>query len=121
VKMYMSPWEKAMKGDEALTATLKTVMAIPDEKVDLRMYKSFNRTAMPFGGYEKANALLKFQLPDIEAAKAEPEPPTVYQSEIRCRPSFNRTPIGWVGNNEPNSSIHMETDAVPFDGETDEL
>lgn len=75
---------------------------------------------MPFGGFEKANQLMKFQLPEAQATKEEPEPSVVYQHDIGCRPSFNRTPIGWVGSNEP-SSIHMETDAVPFDGETDEL
>lgn len=75
---------------------------------------------MPYGGFEKANQFLKFQLPDAEATKQEPEPAVVYQHDISCRPSFNRTPIGWVGSSEP-SSIHMENDAVPFDAETDEL
>lgn len=74
---------------------------------------------MPFGGFEKANQFMKFQLPETET-KEEPEPAVVYQHDIGCRPSFNRTPIGWVGSSEP-SSIHMETDGVPFDGETDEL
>ncbi|TKS85828.1 Myozenin-1 Calsarcin-2 [Collichthys lucidus] len=119
VKTYMSPWEKAMKGDENLLATLKASMPGPMEKKDLPKWKSFNRSAMPYGGFEKANQFLKFQMPDPEATKEEPEP-TVYQHDVGCRPSFNRTPIGWVGSSEPNS-IHMETDVVPFDGETDEL
>lgn len=80
----------------------------------------FGRMAMPFGGFEKANQLMKFQLPETEVTKPEPEPAVVYQHDIGCRPSFNRTPIGWVCSSEP-SSIHMETDTVPFDGETDEL
>lgn len=75
---------------------------------------------MPYGGFEKASQFMKFQLPKAEATKKEPEPAVVYQNGSGCRPSFNRTPIGWVGSSEP-SSIHMETDAVPFDGETDEL
>uniref|UniRef100_A0A667YVR5 Myozenin 1 n=1 Tax=Myripristis murdjan TaxID=586833 RepID=A0A667YVR5_9TELE len=120
VKTYVSPWEKAMKGDENLVATLKASMPGPIVHIDLPKYKCFNRTAMPFGGYEKANQLLKFQLPTSEETKEEPEPAVVYQQDIGCRPSFNRTPIGWVGSSEP-SSIHMETDTVPFDGETDEL
>ncbi|KAM7385345.1 hypothetical protein PAMP_001433 [Pampus punctatissimus] len=120
VKTYISPWEKAMKGDEILIATLKIGMPRPHEQRDLPKYKSFNRSAMPFGGFEKANQFLKFQLPDTEATKPEPEPVVVYQQDINCRPSFNRTPIGWVGSSEP-SSIHLETDTVPFDGETDEL
>lgn len=74
---------------------------------------------MPYGGFEKANQFMKFQLPK-PAPKLDPEPAMVYQHDGACRPSFNRTPIGWVGSSEP-SSIHMDTDAVPFDGETDEL
>ncbi|KAM4629307.1 myozenin-1-like [Polymixia lowei] len=120
VKTYMSPWEKAMKGDESLTATLKSTMPGPYIQEDLPKYKCFNRFAVPFGGFEKANQLLKFQLPDTEVPKEEPEPAVVYQHEIGCRPSFNRTPIGWVGSSEP-SSIHMETDVVPFDIKTDDL
>lgn len=78
-----------------------------------------SRCAMPYGGFEKANQFMKFQLPK-PAPKLDPEPAMVYQHDAACRPSFNRTPIGWVGSSEP-SSIHMDTDAVPFDGETDEL
>uniref|UniRef100_A0A1A7WXL3 Myozenin 1a n=1 Tax=Iconisemion striatum TaxID=60296 RepID=A0A1A7WXL3_9TELE len=120
MKTYISPWEKAMKGDENLLATLKFAMPSPIERKDMPKYKSFNRMAMPFGGFDKANQLMKFQLPETEVTKEEPEPAVVYQHDIGCRPSFNRTPIGWVGSSEP-SSIHMEADAVPFDGETDEL
>uniref|UniRef100_A0A3B3ZFY9 Myozenin 1a n=1 Tax=Periophthalmus magnuspinnatus TaxID=409849 RepID=A0A3B3ZFY9_9GOBI len=120
VKTYVSPWEKAMKGDENLLATLKAEMPGPIKYMDLPKYRCFNRSAMPFGGFEKANQFLKFQLPEAEPTKPEPEPPVVYQHDVGCRPSFNRTPIGWVGSSEP-STIHMETDAVPFDGETDEL
>ncbi|XP_076016573.1 myozenin-1a [Genypterus blacodes] len=119
VKTYVSPWEKAMKGDEGLVATMKTSMPGPIMSKDFMKYKSFNRSAMPFGGYEKANQLMKFQLP--EPTQKEPEPTVVYHQEGGGRPSFNRTPIGWVGSCEP-SSIHIATDAVPFDcGETDEL
>ncbi|XP_034040708.1 myozenin-1-like isoform X2 [Thalassophryne amazonica] len=120
VKTYVSPWEKAMKGDENLLSTLKSKMPGPIMHRDLPNYKCFNRTAMPYGGFEKASQFMKFQLPDTEATKQETEPTVVYQHDIDCRPSFNRTPIGWVGSSEP-SSIHMESDAVPFDGETDEL
>ena len=43
VKTYVSPWEKAMKGDESLIATLKMSMPGPIEQKDLHKYKSFNR------------------------------------------------------------------------------
>ncbi|XP_056148080.1 myozenin-1a [Lampris incognitus] len=120
VRTYVSPWEKAMKGDENLLATMRSKMPGPHVHEDSPGYKTFNRTAMPYGGYEKASQLLKFQLPDPEKTKEEPELAIVYEHDVGCRPCFNRTPIGWVGNSEP-CSIHMETDAVPFDGETDDL
>lgn len=39
---------------------------------------------------------------------------------MRSRPSFNRTPIGWVCS-EDNGHLHMDLDNIPFDGETDDL
>lgn len=42
-KNYQSPWEKAMKGDESLTSTLKCNIVGPSAKQDLIKYKSFNR------------------------------------------------------------------------------
>ncbi|XP_072533146.1 myozenin-1a [Salminus brasiliensis] len=120
VKTYTSPWERAMKGNEELMATMKPYMPGPYIYSDLPKYKSFNRTALPFGGFEKAAQLMTFQLPDIDVATEEPEPAVVYQHDISSRPSFNRTPIGWVGSGEP-SNIHLEMDTMPFDGETDDL
>uniref|UniRef100_A0A672SF02 Myozenin-1-like n=1 Tax=Sinocyclocheilus grahami TaxID=75366 RepID=A0A672SF02_SINGR len=120
VKTYVSPWERAMKGNEELLATMKTQMPGPCSQKKLCNYKCFNRSAMPFGGFEKASQLMTFQLPDIEVATEEPEPAVVYQHDIGSRPSFNRTPIGWGGSAEPGS-IHMELDTIPFDGETDDL
>ncbi len=81
---------------------------------------SLSRSAMPFGGFEKASQLMTFQLPDIEVATEDSEPAVVYHHDIGSRPSFNRTPIGWGGSAEPGS-IHMELDTIPFDGETDDL
>lgn len=42
-KNYQSPWEKAMKGDESLTSTLKSKIVVPSAQQDLIKYKSFNR------------------------------------------------------------------------------
>ncbi|MCJ8730377.1 hypothetical protein PDJAM_G00183720 [Pangasius djambal] len=120
MKTYVSPWEKAMKGNEELISTMKPFMPGPCVHGDLPIYKSFNRTAMPFGGFEKAAQLMTFQLPDIEAAAEVREPAVVYHHDVHSRPSFNRTPIGWVGSGD-TSNIHLQIDTLPFDGETDEL
>lgn len=79
-----------------------------------------SRTALPYGGYDKASKLLTFELPEVNPAPEEPEPLPNLQADIRSRPSFNRTPIGWVCS-EDDSHIHMDLDVIPFDGETDEL
>ncbi|XP_061763280.1 myozenin-1b isoform X2 [Nerophis ophidion] len=119
VRTYVSPWERAMRGDEELTATMRAHMPGPVRGcADLQQYKSFNRTALPFGGVEK-NPKMAFQLPDINAAAREPESQSSLQADLRSRPSFNRTPIGWVCS-EDNTLIHLELD-IPFHGETDDL
>ncbi|XP_076008159.1 myozenin-1b [Genypterus blacodes] len=121
IRTYVSPWERAMKGDRELTATMKGCMPGPIEgHSDMLHYKSFNRTALPFGGFDKVCKLLPFEIPEINVESDEPEPLPSLQADIRSRPSFNRTPIGWVCSEE-NSQIHMDLDHMPFDGETDDL
>jgi len=119
IRTYVSPWERAMKGDEKLTATMKPKMPGPYIHKDLPLYKSFNRTALPFGGGEKGHRVLTFETPEIRLPVEEPEPLPSLQADIRSRPSFNRTPIGWVCS-EDNSHIHCEGESIPFD-ETDDL
>uniref|UniRef100_A0A672R4B2 Myozenin-1-like n=1 Tax=Sinocyclocheilus grahami TaxID=75366 RepID=A0A672R4B2_SINGR len=120
VKTYVSPWERAMKDDEELKETMKLKMPGPQVHKELPKYKSFNRMALPFGGFEKASRLVTFEPPEIKVADEEPQQMSVLQNNLCCRPSFNRTPIGWTCNEE-HSHIHMELENIPFDGETDDL
>uniref|UniRef100_A0A673HXF4 Myozenin-1-like n=1 Tax=Sinocyclocheilus rhinocerous TaxID=307959 RepID=A0A673HXF4_9TELE len=120
VKTYVSPWERAMKDDEELKETMKLKMPGPQVHKELPKYKSFNRMALPFGGFEKASRLVTFEPPEIKVADEEPQQMSVLQNNLCCRPSFNRTPIGWMCNEE-HSHIHMELENIPFDGETDDL
>ncbi|KAG7492550.1 hypothetical protein MATL_G00015520 [Megalops atlanticus] len=121
VKTYISPWERAMKGDTELTATMKMKMPGPHVYQELPKYKSFNRTALPFGGFEKASQLMTFQMPDLDVAPEEPELAVVYHLDINSRPSFNRTPIPWVCTSEHSDVLMEHLDTIPFDGETDDL
>lgn len=44
VRTYISPWERAMKGNEELTATMKGRMPGPIQMhPEMPLYKSFNR------------------------------------------------------------------------------
>lgn len=42
VRTYVSPWERAMRGNQELTATMRTSMPGPG-RVQFPQYKSFNR------------------------------------------------------------------------------
>ncbi|XP_048844195.1 myozenin-1-like isoform X1 [Brienomyrus brachyistius] len=118
VKTYLSPWERAMKGDEELLATMRVEMPGPHLHHDPPTFKSFNRTALPYGGLENAPPVL-LQPPEVPLASEEPELLTPVR-DVSLRPSFNRTPMGWVFRGEP-SRIHVEMDAGPFDVETEDL
>lgn len=98
---------------------LKAVFALLHNTTTASRPFSLLRTALPFGGYDKASKMLTFELPEVSAATEEPEPVPTQQADIRSRPSFNRTPIGWVCS-EDNSHIHTDLE-IPFDGETDDL
>ncbi|KAE8591136.1 hypothetical protein XENTR_v10018320 [Xenopus tropicalis] len=118
-KTYLSPWDKAMGIDPKQPTHFTVNLLEYGKKAELCKYKSFNRSAMPFGGYEKASKLMTFQMPDFDAPPPEPEPVVVINQDITNRPSFNRTPIGWLGSGDnTNYSIDI---AVPVDGETEEL
>ncbi|KAG9485200.1 myozenin-1 [Eleutherodactylus coqui] len=119
IKTYLSPWEKALGLDPQQAAQLNIDLLDFGQKAELCKYKSFNRTAMPFGGYEKASKMMTFQMPDFDAGPVEPEPVTVFNPTVTDRPSFNRTPIGWLGSGE---GTHYNIELTPpVDAETEEL
>ncbi|XP_053169078.1 myozenin-1 isoform X2 [Hemicordylus capensis] len=117
-KTYISPWERAL----GLTPQEKSEFTIDllsyGSKAELCRYKSFNRSAVPYGGYEKAAKLMTFQMPEFDAGPL-PEPVIVYNQEVTNRPSFNRTPVPWLGSGEP-AEYNIEVN-VPVAGETEEL
>lgn len=49
VRTYVSPWERAMKGNEELTATMKASMPGPIQiHPELPLYKSFNKYTIAY-------------------------------------------------------------------------
>ncbi|XP_018082274.1 myozenin 1 S homeolog isoform X1 [Xenopus laevis] len=118
-KTYLSPWDKAMGVDPKQPTNINVNLLEYDIKAELCKYKSFNRSAMPYGGYEKATKLMTFQMPEFDASPAEPEPVVVINQDVTNRPSFNKTPIGWLGSGD-NTNYIIDI-AVPVDGETEEL
>lgn len=118
-KTYISPWERAL----GITPQEKSEFTIDllsyGSAAELCRYKSFNRTAIPYGGYEKAAKLMTFQMPEFDAGPVVPEPVVVYNQEVTNRPSFNRTPVPWLASGE-SAEYNIEVN-VPMAGETEEL
>lgn len=59
-------------------------------------------------------------MPDIKADSEEPKQLPVFQCNIDSRPSFNRTPIGWVCT-EDLSYAPLTLEPIPFEAETEDL
>ncbi|KAM8923785.1 myozenin-1 [Pelodytes ibericus] len=118
-KTYLSPWDKAMGIDPKQATSLNINLLDYYSKAELCKFKSFNRSAMPYGGYEKASKLMTFQMPEFDAGPVESEAEVVFNQAAANRPSFNRTPVGWLGSGE-DITYNIEI-SVPADGETEEL
>ncbi|XP_007961213.1 myozenin-1 [Chlorocebus sabaeus] len=118
-KTYISPWERAMGVDPQQKVELGIDLLAYGAKAELPKYKSFNRTAMPYGGYEKASKRMTFQMPKFDLGPLLSEPLVLYNQNLSNRPSFNRTPIPWLSSGEP---VDYNVDiGIPLDGETEEL
>ncbi|XP_012656752.1 myozenin-1 [Otolemur garnettii] len=118
-KTYISPWERAMGVDPQEKRELGIDLLAYGAKAELPQYKSFNRTAMPYGGYEKASKRMTFQMPKLDLGPLLSEPLLLYSQNLSNRPSFNRTPIPWLSSGEP-VDYHVDV-GIPLDGETEEL
>ncbi|NXP25284.1 MYOZ1 protein, partial [Scytalopus superciliaris] len=118
-KTYISPWERAMgiSPEDKSQFTMDLLSYSP--KADFPHYKSFNRTAMPYGGYEKAAKRMTFKVPQFDICPLLPESLMIYNQNFSKRPSFNRTPIPWMPSGD-FSEYHTEFN-VPISGETEEL
>ncbi|XP_029018158.1 myozenin-2b [Betta splendens] len=92
-KCYHSPWEEAILRDPDLAETLKLRMPALEPRSELPEYKSFNRVATPYGGFDKAPRGITFKLPEMNLSP--PTYPELQDPGIK-RPTFNRTAQGWI-------------------------
>lgn len=114
-KSYHSPWEQAIINDPALADTLVIRMPHLEPKADLPGYKSFNRVAIPFGGFGTAPKPAPIKAVQIETL---PDYPELLGDDPVNRPSFNRAALGWVSSGPVSiPSVPIEP-ALP---ESDEL
>ncbi|NXB21342.1 MYOZ1 protein, partial [Rhagologus leucostigma] len=118
-KTYISPWERAMGISPEDKSQFTTDLLSYSPKADFPHYKSFNRTAMPYGGYEKAAKRMTFKVPQFDICPLLPESLMIYNQNFSKRPSFNRTPIPWMPSGD--FSEYQTAVNVPVSGETEEL
>ncbi|XP_053475568.1 myozenin-2b [Ictalurus furcatus] len=116
-KSYHSPWEQAIINDPALADTLQLHMPAPEPRAQMPDYKSFNRVATPYGGFEKAPRGITFKVPEIDL---NPPRYSELQDPTAKRPTFNRTAQGWISDGVPLilPTIPMEPPEIP---ESDDL
>ncbi|NXS02613.1 MYOZ1 protein, partial [Oxylabes madagascariensis] len=118
-KTYISPWERAMGISPEDKSQFSTDLLSYSPKPDFPHYKSFNRTAMPYGGYEKAAKRMTFKVPQFDICPLLPESLMIYNQNFSKRPSFNRTPIPWMPSGD--FSEYQTAVNVPTCAETEEL
>lgn len=97
-KSYHSPWEEAIINDPALAETISLRMPAPEPRSEIPDYKSFNRVATPYGGFDKAPRGITFKLPEIDLNP--PRYPELQDAAVK-RPTFNRTAQGWISEGVP--------------------
>uniref|UniRef100_UPI00358E402F myozenin-2-like n=1 Tax=Myxine glutinosa TaxID=7769 RepID=UPI00358E402F len=102
-RAYNSPWEQAIGDDPELAHSTYPHGSGPKVPAELLHYKSFNRLAVPFGGFESASKLLTFKAPKLELPSVTTDAGTPIG--LLARPNFNRTTQGWDVANGPYLSL----------------
>ncbi|XP_053559574.1 myozenin-2 isoform X2 [Bombina bombina] len=116
-KYYMSPWQEAIVNDPDLLDALYPKMPTPGEKEDIPDYRSFNRAATPFGGFEKASKMITFKIPEFNLPSMN-DPVYMVPNPLSTRRSFNRAPQGWTSEHDPivlTSDIFLNVDIPESD------
>uniref|UniRef100_A0A673K4A2 Myozenin-2-like n=1 Tax=Sinocyclocheilus rhinocerous TaxID=307959 RepID=A0A673K4A2_9TELE len=96
-RSYQSPWEQALISDPSLAETLVARMPEPQTRQEIPQYKSFNRVAIPFGGFGKTP---KVPVKPLDVNPGLPSPMAAAPAVVK-RPTFNRTASGWVADSGP--------------------
>ncbi|XP_077401410.1 myozenin-2a isoform X2 [Vanacampus margaritifer] len=110
-KSYHSPWDRAHAREATPVNALVACLPEPEPPADLPGYKSFNRVAIPFGGFAEAPAAVR----SMKAELAVPDFP-----ELRGRPCFNRAAQGWNSMGAP-IPVHAVTPEATLAPESDDL
>uniref|UniRef100_A0A674DXC4 Myozenin 2b n=1 Tax=Salmo trutta TaxID=8032 RepID=A0A674DXC4_SALTR len=118
-KSYHSPWEQAIINDPNLAETLNISMPVPEPRPEAPEYKSFNRVATPFGGFDKdpQSSGIRFKLPEIDLNLPNY---SELQDPGMKRPTFNRVAQGWITDGIPLILPTVPLESMPIP-ESDDL
>ncbi|XP_072261876.1 myozenin-2 isoform X2 [Pyxicephalus adspersus] len=119
-KYYMSPWLEAIVNEPELLESLYPKMPTPGDKILPPDYRSFNRAATPFGGFDKASKMTTFKLPDFEMPSLNDLTFDMMSNPLNSRKSFNRAPQGWTSQN-PHIIVSSDIVFNPEVPESDDL
>lgn len=100
-KSYCSPWREALGGNEEQLNTASTQLPLLPQDAPPANYRSFNRSAMPFGGMMASKRVIP--VIGFEAVEQQNLPGIALDRMCR-RPNFNRVPKGWGINYNPESN-----------------
>ncbi|KAE8630613.1 hypothetical protein XENTR_v10000895 [Xenopus tropicalis] len=100
-KYYMSPWLEAIGSEPELLEALYPKLPVPGQKAEIPDYKSFNRAAIPFGGFDNASKLTTFKLPEFDLSPMIDPAVDMSPNPLKLRRSFNRMAQGWTSENIP--------------------
>ncbi|XP_056421771.1 myozenin-2 isoform X1 [Hyla sarda] len=119
-KYYMSPWQEAIVNDPDLLEALYPKMPTLGNNVEAPDYRSFNRAATPFGGFENASKMITFKVPEFHLPSVNDLMFDMSIDPIRARKSFNRAPQGWTSEN-PHIIVSSDLIFNPDVPESDDL
>ncbi|KAM5192049.1 myozenin-2 [Mantella aurantiaca] len=119
-KYYMSPWEEAIVNEPELLESLYYKMPPPGDKMLPPDYRSFNRAATPFGGFEKASKMITFKMPEFDIPSMNDFTFDMIPNPLKSRKSFNRAPQGWTSQ-QPHIIVSTDILFNPEVPESDDL
>nr|XP_033793950.1 myozenin-2 [Geotrypetes seraphini] len=113
-KYYQSPWQEAIANDPELLEAFYAMMPKAEQQALLPDYRSFNRAAIPFGGFEKASRLVTYKVPEFNFRLLMDPSLSMLVNPLYARRSFNRTAQGWLSPliilSQPLSTTAPETE-----------
>ncbi|KAM8938683.1 myozenin-2 isoform 1-T1 [Pelodytes ibericus] len=100
-KYYMSPWQEAIGNEPDLLEALYPKIPSPGQMAESPDFRSFNRAATPFGGFENASRMTPYKVLDFDLSSMNDPTFNMLPNPLSTRRSFNRMAQGWTTEHSP--------------------